>query len=204
MGGIAAPLAHAASRFWDGGAASNLATNGGSSNFSTLELNGKTLIVNGVVSGLSNLTYADDSIFAWDIDRAVTPTRGTGYDGVNVTGTLAGLDGGDVNATTDAIFRIVIGDSNFFGQPMIILGSTSSLTALAPLPNPGGRQLSAAASNTPMEPRLSAPPRLEHSLSPEAHWPDFCWMAACCAAAEGESSLRSLMRLPLAKVEPLI
>ena len=67
----------------------------------------------GIEKFTGNLTYADASIFAWDIDRAATQTRGTGYDAVDVTGTLAGLDGGDVNATTDAIFRIVIGDSDF-------------------------------------------------------------------------------------------
>ena len=67
----------------------------------------------GVEKFTSNLTYADASILSWDIDRTATQTRGTGYDGVNVTGTLAGLDGGDANATTDAIFRIVISDSNF-------------------------------------------------------------------------------------------
>ncbi len=67
----------------------------------------------GIEKFTGNLTYADASIFAWDIDRAATQTRGTGYDAVDVTGTLAGLDGGDVNATTDAIFRIVINEANF-------------------------------------------------------------------------------------------
>lgn len=52
----------------------------------------------------SDLTYADGSIFSWEIDRAAAQTRGTGYDGVNVTGTLGG---------SDAIFRVVIGDSDF-------------------------------------------------------------------------------------------
>jgi autotransporter-associated beta strand protein len=67
----------------------------------------------GVQKFTGDLTYADASIFEWDIDRAATQTRGTGYDGVNVTGTLAGMDGLDVGTTTDAVFRIVIGDSDF-------------------------------------------------------------------------------------------
>jgi autotransporter-associated beta strand protein len=67
----------------------------------------------GVQKFTGDLTYADASIFEWDIDRAATQTRGTGYDGVNVTGTLAGMDGLDGGTTTDAVFRIVIGDSDF-------------------------------------------------------------------------------------------
>lgn len=55
------------------------------------------------VSG--DLTFNSGSIFEWEIDRTVTQTRGTGYDAVNVGGTLS--------ATTGAIFRIVIGDSLF-------------------------------------------------------------------------------------------
>jgi autotransporter-associated beta strand protein len=65
------------------------------------------------VQSFTNLTYNDDSIFLWEIDRTAAQTRGTGYDGVNVSGTLAGLDGGDANATFDAIFRVVIGDAGF-------------------------------------------------------------------------------------------
>ncbi len=65
------------------------------------------------VQSFTDLTYADGSIFSWEIDRTQTQTRGTGYDGVNVSGTLAGLDGADGNTTTDAIFRIVVGDSDF-------------------------------------------------------------------------------------------
>jgi autotransporter-associated beta strand protein len=62
-----------------------------------------------------NLTYEDASIFSWEIAKtnASSQTRGVDYDAVNVTGTLAGLDGVDANGTTDAIFRIVIGDSDF-------------------------------------------------------------------------------------------
>ena len=68
----------------------------------------------GVQTVNGNLTYQDGSIFAWDIDRTKDQaTRGTGYDAVNVSGTLAGLDGTDANGTTDAIFRIVIGDAGF-------------------------------------------------------------------------------------------
>lgn len=63
-----------------------------------------------------SLTYQDASIFAWQMDRTQAQTRGIGYDAVNVTGALAGLDGADANTTTDAIFRIVIGDSAF-NQP---------------------------------------------------------------------------------------
>ena len=62
-----------------------------------------------------NLTYADSSIFSWEIAKtnAASQTRGIDYDAVNVTGTLAGLDGADAGTATDAIFRIVIGDANF-------------------------------------------------------------------------------------------
>ncbi len=61
------------------------------------------------VQSFTNLTYNDGSIFSWEIDRSATQTRGLGYDGVNVTGTLAGQDGID----DSAIFRVVVGDSNF-------------------------------------------------------------------------------------------
>jgi autotransporter-associated beta strand protein len=67
----------------------------------------------GVQKFTGDLTYADASIFEWDIDRAALQTRGVGYDGVNVIGTLAGMDGLDEGTTTDAVFRIVIGDSDF-------------------------------------------------------------------------------------------
>lgn len=67
----------------------------------------------GIQKFTNNLTYADASIFSWDIDRTKAQTRGTGYDAVNVTGTLAGLDGMDDGTTTDAIFRVVIGDADF-------------------------------------------------------------------------------------------
>ncbi|MES2920984.1 MAG: autotransporter-associated beta strand repeat-containing protein [Verrucomicrobiota bacterium] len=66
----------------------------------------------GIEKFTSDLTYADGSIFAWDIDRTLSG-RGTGYDGVNVTGALAGLDGADAGSTLNAVFRIVIGDSDF-------------------------------------------------------------------------------------------
>ncbi|KAB2638526.1 MAG: hypothetical protein DVB25_07600 [Verrucomicrobia bacterium] len=52
----------------------------------------------------SSLTYASGSIFEWDLDRTQTQTRGTGYDAVNVGGTLGG---------TAAIFRIVTGDTAY-------------------------------------------------------------------------------------------
>ncbi len=66
------------------------------------------------VQDFTDLTYADGSIFAWDIDRTGNQAlRGNGYDGVNVSGTLAGLDGGDENSTFDAVFRVVIGDADF-------------------------------------------------------------------------------------------
>lgn len=68
----------------------------------------------GVQAFTSALTYTDGSIFSWEIDRTKDQAiRGTGYDAVNVTGTLAGLDGADANTTTDAIFRIIIGDAGF-------------------------------------------------------------------------------------------
>jgi fibronectin-binding autotransporter adhesin len=69
----------------------------------------------GVQNFSGDLTYQDASIFAWEIAKthSGSQTRGTDYDGVNVTGALAGLDGADDGATTDAIFRIVIGDSDF-------------------------------------------------------------------------------------------
>src|SRR5690606_286966 len=52
----------------------------------------------------TDLTYNSGSIFSWNIDRTQTQTRGTGYDAVDVTGTLGG---------SNAIFRVVIGDGNF-------------------------------------------------------------------------------------------
>ncbi|MEO5714703.1 MAG: autotransporter-associated beta strand repeat-containing protein [Luteolibacter sp.] len=67
----------------------------------------------GVQKFTSSLTYADASIFSWEMDRTQAQTRGTGYDGVNVTGSLGGADGADLNTTFDAVFRIVIGDSDF-------------------------------------------------------------------------------------------
>ncbi len=88
----------------------------------TGSLEGTTTIQNGGIHGpgnspgvqsFTNLTYADGSIFSWEIDRAATQTRGTGYDGVNVSGTLAGLDGADAGSKFDAVFRVVIGDANF-------------------------------------------------------------------------------------------
>jgi len=66
----------------------------------------------GIENFSSTLTYADGSIFAWDIDRTQTG-RGTGYDAVNVTGAVAGLDGVDEGSSLNAIFRIVIGDNDF-------------------------------------------------------------------------------------------
>ena len=65
------------------------------------------------LQAFTDLTYADGSFYSWEIDRNSAQTRGIGYDAVNVSGTLAGLDGADANTTTDAIFRIVIGDSDF-------------------------------------------------------------------------------------------
>ena len=67
----------------------------------------------GTLAVSSGLTLADGSIFDWEIDRTKTQTRGTGYDALNVTGTLTGLDGADTNTTYDAKFRIIIGDSDF-------------------------------------------------------------------------------------------
>lgn len=67
----------------------------------------------GVQTFSNNLTYQDGSIFSWEIDRNQTQARGAGYDAVNVGGTLAGLDGADAGTTLDAVFRVVIGDSDF-------------------------------------------------------------------------------------------
>jgi autotransporter-associated beta strand protein len=69
----------------------------------------------GIQKFTNNLTYQDGSIFSWEIAKTHlgAQTRGTDYDAVNVTGTLAGLDGADVGSTTDAIFRVVIGDADF-------------------------------------------------------------------------------------------
>ena len=61
----------------------------------------------------TNLTYSDGSIFEWEMDRTKAQTRGTGYDAVNVTGDLTGLDGVDDGTSFDAKFRIVIGDAGF-------------------------------------------------------------------------------------------
>ncbi|GAA5483618.1 beta strand repeat-containing protein [Haloferula sargassicola] len=57
------------------------------------------------VQSFTNLTYDNGSIFSWEIDRTLTQTRGTGYDAVDVSGTLSG--GGS------SIFRVVIGDADF-------------------------------------------------------------------------------------------
>jgi fibronectin-binding autotransporter adhesin len=70
----------------------------------------------GIEKFSSNLTYQDSSIFSWELDRTQTQTRGIGYDAVNVSGTLAGLDGADAGTSLNAVFRIVIGDSAF-NQP---------------------------------------------------------------------------------------
>jgi len=67
----------------------------------------------GVQTFSNNLTYQDGSVFSWEIDRTQTQTRGVGYDAVNVTGNLAGLDGSDAGTSLDAVFRVVIGDSDF-------------------------------------------------------------------------------------------
>ncbi|MEO5712092.1 MAG: autotransporter-associated beta strand repeat-containing protein [Luteolibacter sp.] len=113
--------------------AGKLVVNGSLANTTTTVGSGATLAGTGTVDGattvqsggihsagngtgsqsFTDLTYADGSIFSWEIDRTLTQTRGVGYDAVNVSGTLAGLDGIDLNTTTDAIFRIVIGDNNF-------------------------------------------------------------------------------------------
>jgi hypothetical protein len=58
----------------------------------------------GVQTFSNNLTYQAGSVFSWEIDRTQAQTRGIGYDAVNIASTLGG---------TGAVFRIVIGDSDF-------------------------------------------------------------------------------------------
>ncbi len=86
----------------------NGATLGGSGSIiGTTTIEGGGIHAPGNSPGLqsfTNLTYAKDSIFSWEIDRIAPHTRGTGYDAVNVSGTLSGAD---------AVFRIVIGDTDF-------------------------------------------------------------------------------------------
>lgn len=68
----------------------------------------------GIQNFTSHLNYADGSVFAWEIDRTKEQTRlDGGYDAVNVTGVLTGVDGADDGTSFNAIFRIVIGETDF-------------------------------------------------------------------------------------------
>ena len=58
----------------------------------------------GVQSVTGNLSYGSGSIFEWDLASSATGTRGTQYDGVNVTGILGG--GG-------AIFKVVLDSGSY-------------------------------------------------------------------------------------------
>ena len=58
----------------------------------------------GVQSVTGNLSYGSGSIFEWDLASSATGTRGTQYDGVDVTGTLGG---------SGAIFRVVLDSGSY-------------------------------------------------------------------------------------------
>ena len=78
--------------------------NVGSNN--TLTINGTHAPGNspGVQSVTGNLSYGTGSIFEWDLASSATGTRGTQYDGVNVTGTLGG---------SGAIFKVVLDSGSY-------------------------------------------------------------------------------------------
>ena len=58
----------------------------------------------GKLSFNNNLTFNEDSVFAWEMNGSGTTGRGTNYDAVNVAGTLGGSDG---------IFRAVLTTGSF-------------------------------------------------------------------------------------------
>lgn len=75
----------------------------------------------GLQTFAGDLTYADGSIFSWDLagtlkDSNSSGVRGTDWDAVNVGGTLSGLDGPDANSTADAVFRIVLDGTQTFAD----------------------------------------------------------------------------------------
>jgi len=72
----------------------------------TLTINGTHAPGNspGVQSVTGNLSYGTGSIFEWDLASSATGTRGTQYDGVNVTGTLGG---------SGAIFKVVLDSGSY-------------------------------------------------------------------------------------------
>ena len=72
----------------------------------TLTINGTHAPGNspGVQSVTGNLSYASGSIFEWDLASSATGTRGTQYDGVNVTGDLGGAG---------AIFKVVLDSGSY-------------------------------------------------------------------------------------------
>ena len=58
----------------------------------------------GIQSVTGNLSYGTGSIFEWDLASSATGSRGTQYDGVNVTGTLSG---------SGAIFKVVLDSGSY-------------------------------------------------------------------------------------------
>ena len=72
----------------------------------TLTINGTHAPGNspGVQSVTGNLSYGAGSIFEWDLASSATGTRGTQYDGVDVTGTLGG---------SGAIFKVVLDSGSY-------------------------------------------------------------------------------------------
>ena len=72
----------------------------------TLTINGTHAPGNspGVQSVTGNLSYGTGSIFEWDLASSATGTRGTQYDGVNVTGNLGG---------SGAIFKVVLDSGSY-------------------------------------------------------------------------------------------
>lgn len=103
-----------------------LVVNGSSMSTSTTIAGGATLLGNGSIAGITtfqsgathnpgndvglqtfaDLVYSGVSVLSWEIDRALPQIRSTGYDALNVSGSLA-------SAGIGAIFRIVITDSDF-------------------------------------------------------------------------------------------
>jgi autotransporter-associated beta strand protein len=84
---------------------------GGSGSVGAMTLSSGGQLAPGNSPGLltsGDLTLDPGSIFSWEIDPTATQTRGTGYDAMNVTGTLSG---------SGAIFRIVVDDysDSFWG-----------------------------------------------------------------------------------------